>query len=133
MALWGYTDMNDPRWIWGTKFVQLKCDPLATTPQKIGMMNTLGWAAYSHEGQVMIKRFGFDAKATYPDFGCNLESYTQGDLLEVESLGPLAKIEPEGKIEHTENWFLFKAEIGEDKNLDSLTALVRQTEMTKRH
>lgn len=129
MALWGYTDMRDARWIWGTKFVQLHCDPAAKAPQKIGMMNTLGWAAYCREDDLFIKRFPFDAKASYPDFGCNCESYTSGDMLEVESVGPLAKIEPCAKAEHTEQWFLFKGKISSDEAAleRELIPLVKQT------
>jgi hypothetical protein len=116
LVLWGYTDMRDPRWIWGTKYIQAKCDPAAKTPQKIGMMNTQGWAAYCRGEEVFIKRFGFDANAVYPDYNCNTECYTNGDMLEAESLGPLGKLESGGKVEHVENWFLFKAKIAEDES-----------------
>ncbi len=129
MALWGYTDMRDARWIWGTKYIQLRCDPAAKTAQKIGMANSLGWAAYCQNDEVFIKRFSHDAKATYPDFGCNTETYTSGDMLEVESLGPLAKLESGGKAEHAESWFLFKAKIAEDEAAleRDLGPLVQQT------
>ncbi len=129
MALWGYTDMRDPRWIWGTKYIQLRCDPAAKTAQKFGMMNTLGWAAYCRGDEIFIKRFPYDAKATYPDFGCNTESYTTGDMLEVESVGGLVKLEPGEKAEHVENWFLFKGDLSEDENrIDTdLLPLVKET------
>lgn len=29
LVLWAYTDMKDSRWIWGTKYVQLKQNPEA--------------------------------------------------------------------------------------------------------
>jgi hypothetical protein len=129
MALWGYTKMSDARWTWGAKYIQMKSDPAANTAQKIGMMNTLGWAAYVRDDEVFIKRFGFDAKAQYPDFGCNTESYTRGDMLEVESVGPLIKLEPGSAVEHVENWFLFKAKISEDEKAidETLLPLVKQT------
>src|ERR1051325_10946729 len=47
LVLWGYTDMRDPRWIWGTKYIQLRNDPARNTAQKLGLMNTPGWAAYA--------------------------------------------------------------------------------------
>jgi hypothetical protein len=129
LALWGYTDMRDARWIWGTKYIQAKCDPAANTPQKIGMMNTLGWAAYVHNENIFIKRFGFDPKATYPDFNCNTECYTRGDMIEIESLGPLHKLESGGKVEHVETWFLFKGTIAESESAidKDLLPLVEQT------
>ncbi len=112
LSLWGYTDMHDPRWNWGTKFIQLKCDPSAAKPQKFGVMNTLGWAAYARDERVFIKRFGFDPNGVYPDFGCNTECYTCGDMIEVETVGPLHKIQPGATVEHLEQWFLFKSKVG---------------------
>ena len=129
LGLWGYTNMADPRWSWGEKFIQLRCDPASTTPVKIGLGNTLGWAAYYRDGQLFLKRFAFDPAATYPDFGCNLESYTNGDMLEVESLGPLVKLGPNASVEHVERWYLAKAQIGEsDQEIETaLAPLLRQS------
>ncbi|MGD0815091.1 MAG: hypothetical protein ABSA83_15940 [Verrucomicrobiota bacterium] len=127
-AFWGYTDMADPRWTWGSKYIQLASDPAATTPQKFGVGNKLGWAAYFRDGQVFIKRFPFDPAMTYPDFGCNLECYTNGDMLEVESVGPLTKLAPNATVDHVERWFLGKAKIGEsDHEIEQAMApLLRQ-------
>lgn len=129
LVLWGYTDMRDSRWRWGTKYIQLRCDPISNTPQKLGLGNTLGWAAYSRDGELFLKRFPFDAKANYTDFGCNTESYTRGDMLEVETLGALAKLESGASVEHTERWFLFHADVGESESeIDAqLLPLLQQT------
>jgi hypothetical protein len=116
LGLWGYTNMTDPRWRWGAKFIQLNCDPAAATPQKFGLGNKQGWAAYYRDGQVFLKRVAFDPAAAYPDFGCNIECYTNGDMLEVESLGPLIKLAPNATVEHVERWFLCKATIGDSDN-----------------
>jgi hypothetical protein len=123
MAFWGYTNMADPRWKWGAKFIQLTCDPAAATPQKIGVSHKQGWAAYYRDGQVFLKRIAFDANATYPDFGCNIEFYTNGDMLEVETLGPLTKVAPNASVEHVEHWHLSKARVGEsDSEVESALA-----------
>jgi len=133
LVLWGYTDMKDPRWIWGSKYIQLRCQPKLGTPQKFGARNTLGWGAYCRGEDVFIKRFSFEQSANYTDFGCNTECYTNGEMLEVESLGPLSKIAPGASVEHIEHWYLFKAEIGEaEKEIDErLQPLVHQTEAVK--
>lgn len=130
MTLWGYTDMKDPRYVWGTKFVQLHSDPAARTSQKIGFMNTAGWAAFVREGEVFLKRYPFDAAANYADFGCNTEVYTSGDMLELETLGPLASIAPGASVEHVERWYVFAAEAGrDDAALEAAFGpLLRQTE-----
>ncbi len=133
LVLWGYTDMRDPRWIWGTKYIQLRNDPARHTAQKIGLMNTPGWAAYALNGEVFIKRFGFDAKATYPDFGCNTETYTNGDMLEVETLGPLTQLVPGASVEHAEHWFVRKLALDESEEAieKNLIPLVKATDKFK--
>ena len=63
---------------------------------------------YARHGHLFIKKADFDKKAAYPDFGCTVESFTNADLLELETLGPLARIAPGGAAEHLERWSLFK-------------------------
>jgi hypothetical protein len=112
MAVWSYTDMQDPRWIWGTKYIQVKQDELLSSEQKIGVLNRQGWTAYGLEGDILIKLFEFDPAAEYPDYGSNHEIYLNGRFLEMETLGPLVNIPPGGKTEHTEYWRLQKGNIG---------------------
>ncbi len=112
MVLWAYTDLSDKRWTWGRKYIQLRQDRKARTPQKIGLGNRQGWAAYCLGSDVMVKRFDFVDGATYPDFGCNTETFTNNEMLEVESLGPLTKMQPGASVRHTERWYLFHKSVG---------------------
>jgi hypothetical protein len=107
VTLWGYTDLSDPRWIYGSKHILLRQDAKATNPQKIGIQTSEGWIAYARDGRLFLKITTFQPKATYPDFGCNLETYTDATMLEVETLGPLEKAAPGQAVEHREDWFLF--------------------------
>lgn len=129
MSLWGYTDMADPRYWWGTHFVGVSSDEAIRTSQKIGFMNTTGWAAFQRGNEVFLKRFGWFPGATYTDLGCNLEVFTSGDMLELETLGPETSIPPGGTVEHTERWYVFAAELGGDnaKLKESLDPLVART------
>lgn len=111
LVLWPYTQMNDPRFTWGAKYIQFRQDPKAKQPTKIGLLNTLGWTAYCLKGDVFIKRFPYKPGATYIDFGCNNESFSNADMHEVESVGPYGKIPAGGKVEHVEEWYLFKADV----------------------
>ena len=107
LVLWHYTDLSDPRWQHGPRFLRLTGDASKTTPQKVGILNKVGWAAYAREGLLFVKRIPFDAKATYTDHGSNTEVYTEGSFFEVESLGPLVTLAPGQTASHTERWFLF--------------------------
>lgn len=123
VGIWGYTNMADSRWTWGAKYIQLRCDPALPTPQKFGAGETQGWGAYCRDGQVFLKRFPFDSAATYPDYGCNVECYTRGEMLELESLGPLTRLLPGAAIEHVERWYLHKAQVGDsDEQIEAALA-----------
>jgi hypothetical protein len=106
VVLWYYTHMDDPRWIWGNKYIQLMHESKIKSEQKIGILNKQGWAAYLHDKTLMIKKFQFDPEALYPDYGCNNEVYVNGNLLEIETLGQLAQIAPGSAVEHTEQWLI---------------------------
>jgi hypothetical protein len=126
IVLWHFTDMTDPRFTWGRKYIQLRQEPGAATKQKIGMLNAKGWAAYVLGGEAFIKRYPFDKQATYADMGCNTESFTDADILEVETLGPLTRIEPGSYADHAELWSVERVDCGPtDADIDaSLLPLV---------
>lgn len=119
LVLWHFTDMTDPRWTWGRKYIQLRQDPESGTKQKVGMLNTAGWAAYLLNGEVFVKRYGCEVGAVYPDMGCNTETYTDAGILEIETLGPLSRLEPGASVEHRESWLLARADCGStDREID---------------
>ncbi len=107
LTLWSYTNMADPRWTWGTQYVMLRQDS-KLGPQKIGMMNSDGWMAHINAGVMFLKKFTYIPNANYPDWGCSIEAFTDEEMLEVETLAPLCKLEPNRSVEHIEHWFLFK-------------------------
>ena len=107
ITFWAYTDMADPRWTWGETHVLLRQDQARKEPQKIGLMAPDGWIAYARQGHLFVKRTGFMDGVPYPDYGSSLEVFTNNDMLEMETLGPLSRIEPHGAAEHIEDWYLF--------------------------
>ena len=123
LVLWGYTEMQDPRWSWGNHFVQLRQDTQAKTVQKFGACISQGWAAYINADHVFLKRFPYKNHACYPDFGCNGEFFTNQRMLEVESLGPLVTLKPEESILHQEDWFLFRGVVVGQTEQEIKTAL----------
>jgi hypothetical protein len=124
MALWAYTDLTDPRWQIGTRFIRLRTDPSRPAPQKIGITNRQGWAGYHRGAQIFIKRFTWQDDARYPDFGVNTETFTAGAFIELETLGPLVSLLPGAAAEHDERWSLFRdVDLpADDESLDEVLA-----------
>jgi hypothetical protein len=134
LVLWSYTEMQDPRWLWGNRFIQLKQDSSINTVQKFGACITQGWAAYANADHVFIKRFPHRTHAAYPDFGCNGEFFTNKRMLEMGSLGPLVTLKPEESISHQEDWYLFQDILlgGHENDIDhALGGIVEQCTMMK--
>lgn len=107
-SIWSYSRVADPRLTMGDRYIILRQDPTATTPEKIGSQNPYGWAAGWTEGQLFIKYFPFDNSAAYPDLNVNNEIYANPDILEIETLGPLRDVKPGETIDHLEEWALYR-------------------------
>jgi hypothetical protein len=107
ISLWTYTNMADPRWTWGEKYILLREDSRAKGPQKIGAKVPDGWVGFARNNHLFVKKFAYHPEADYPDWGCCVESYTAPGMQEVETVGPLVHLEPEGSVEYVEDWYLF--------------------------
>ena len=108
MILWPYTDMADDRWHWGKNFITLRQSP-TRGPAKIGLAHRENWVSYHRADTLFVKSFAYLEGAIYPDNGCNFETFTNQEMLEVESLGPLVSLAPGATTEHAEDWQLFGA------------------------
>ena len=106
LVMWAYTDFSDPRWTYMKKYLALKQDPAATGPQKIGHWNAKTWGAYLLNGELFVKRSEAPAGPPYPDYGCSFEIFTNRDMLELETMGPLVSVAPGEWVEHVERWSL---------------------------
>jgi len=108
LVMWAYTDLSDPRWKFFTKYLTLRQDPNIAAPQKLGLFNPRTWAAYLLGSELFFKQTKADPAAAYPDFGCSFEAFTNAEFLELESLGPMTRVEPEAAVEHRERWRLLR-------------------------
>lgn len=129
VALWSYTKMQDSRLKWGNKYIQVIQDPNSKSPQKIGFLNTLEWVAGYLDGEIFIKRYSYNPYAIYPDMRCNTEIYTDGSLLELETINSLDLLPHDGFAEHVEYWFYFKDYTDEtEESIDKkLLPLIKKT------
>lgn len=132
LVLWHYTNLSDPRWSIGQKYIQLKTDEMLMAPQKIGIANKQGWAAYYRQSNLFIKQFNYVEGAVYPDYGSNNEIYTAASFIEIESLGPLRQLDPGASAVHEESWSLRRGvEIGDGEEAIE-TALIQQNVLQKK-
>jgi hypothetical protein len=106
-SIWGYTDFADPRWSLGRNYVVFRQDP-TRGPNKLGLALREGWVAYQSEGCLFVKQFDYLPDARYPDGGCNFETFSNEEILELESLGPLTVLKRGQSLTHTETWRLFR-------------------------
>jgi hypothetical protein len=107
LALWPYTHINDPRLVLRDDYILIHAysNP---SPLKIGYYNPFGWMAYYLNDILFRKTFDISSGATYPDSGCNAESYCNDQFVELESLGSLARLDIGGKVCLTETWELYE-------------------------
>lgn len=86
-----------------------------SVPKRSGPPFLPGSRPIANHGNLFLKRFPYHENADYPDFGCNFETFTRQDMLEVESLGPLVTLAGGDSVHHPETWYLVPdARIPED-------------------
>jgi hypothetical protein len=119
IVAWPFTDLTDERLRIGRRFIWLRQSN--GPPIKFGLRHTEGWAAYVLGDHLFMKSVPFVAEGIYPDLGSNFEAFTNGELLELETLGPLKRISAGETIVHQESWVVFsKALMPEEQKEEGL-------------
>jgi hypothetical protein len=122
LVMWAFTNLADSRWTLLQRYLVLRQDPTRSDAQKLGTFNPRTWGAYLLNGELFVKRFDAPGEpSAYPDFGCSYETFTNADILELETLGPLVTLAPGESLTHTERWSAFRGvAVGrwEDAELD---------------
>jgi hypothetical protein len=106
ISIWPYTKVDDPRLVWRDDCLLIRATP-SLPPIKIGYFNPHGWQAYWLEGVLFVKRFDSLPGATFPDGGCNTETYCNHRFIELETLGALGKLPPGETVIHNETWEVY--------------------------
>ncbi len=106
MVIWPYTNFTDKRLMLQDEYIFVQQNPSAKQPIKIGTIVHPSWLAYYINDSVFVKTFSRE-EGEYPDFGCNIEIYTNADFLELETLSPLKTVKPSESIQHMEIWNIF--------------------------
>jgi hypothetical protein len=108
LVMWAFTNWTDPRWRLLEKYIILRQDPAASSPEKAGLFRPLTAAAYCLGDDVFVKTYRAKQGLEYPDMGCSLELFANDMFLEIETLGPIEEVEPGRTLEHVEEWSLHR-------------------------
>lgn len=106
LILWPYFDFADTRWSFGKRYIFLRQD-VNKGPTKIGLAHRMGWVAYLNSGTLFVKRFDYREGAVYPDWGTRYQTFSNEDMLEMETVGELVTLQPGQSAELIESWELF--------------------------
>ena len=74
-----------------------------------------------------MKTFATDTENRYPDLNSTVELFTNQEMLEVETLGPLVTLSPGSAVTHKETWWLFPnvtQPVTEDEVLKSILPII---------
>ena len=104
IALWPYASWADERLAIGERWLTVTARP--ASPFKIGHLNRTGSLGYLRDGLLFVLRFDPALGAVHADMGCNAEVYCDEQTIELESLGPLVRLEPGESTTHDERWEL---------------------------
>lgn len=106
LILWPYFDFSDSRWTFGKRYLFLRQDA-TKGPTKIGLAHRMGWVGYVNSGTLFVKRFDYREGAVYPDGGTRYQTFSNEDMLEMETCGELVTLAPGASAELVESWELF--------------------------
>ncbi|MCI6582456.1 MAG: hypothetical protein MSH15_10845 [Oscillospiraceae bacterium] len=109
VVYWPYSKMKDERFdICDSKAV-LRMDSSKSEAFKVGFNVVSGRAVYVKGNQTYTKLFdAYDKGAVYPDFGCNFETYTNGEFIECEVIGAQKDYAPGEYAQINETWIIKK-------------------------
>ncbi len=125
LALWSYTRLQDSRLhLRDDGYVLVEAQPQSQAC-KVGYMNRRGWLGYLRQGVFFVKRFEPRPDRPHADFDCNAEVYCKDRFIELETLGPLSRLEPGQCVTHDETWELY---LNAPPGVEDARALVRDLE-----
>jgi hypothetical protein len=108
LVLWPYTNPGDPRLRLGPDDVRIDAAP-GVRRLKIGVAPSRGRVSYLGGDDVFEKHVDVDPSGSYPDFGAAIQVFVCNDFCELESLGPLREVAPDGVTRHRERWTVRRA------------------------
>jgi hypothetical protein len=108
LVVWHYTDIKDRRLEIHNDKIILRGDAKAKGPLKIGTLVENLKTIFTLDDTVFTKEVEYEP-GEYPDFNCNMETYTSNLIHEVETLSPLKTLKPNETMKLVEKWTLSRA------------------------
>ena len=106
LVLWPYSSWQDERLFADDDHVWIDARP-CEEELKIGLL-ARGWLAYLRSGVFFLKRFDPQLELPHPDLNTNAQVYCNDRFIELESLAPLAVLEPGQSSVHVETWEIYR-------------------------
>lgn len=101
---WSYSDYNDPRVAIDNEKLTMLSNPNVDKAFKLGFYKEEIKATYEILNTIFTKEITAEKDAEYPDYNCNLETYTNKLIHEVETLGAFKSLSAGQESIHTEKW-----------------------------
>lgn len=130
LVMWAYTDFSDKRWQLNCAHLVLRQDTRVHTPQKAGLFCEEILCGYLLGTTLFIKQSRANPALAYPDFHCSFEIFTNGEFLELETLGPLVDLKPGESVCHSETWSLHSDVEIETFTDQELTPVIQSLQVT---
>lgn len=108
IVAWPYTNLADDRLYFGKDYITLQQDETNTAAFKLGLDLHMGTALYAYKDTVFVKRYEHKMDAEYDDFGVSFETYTNQNILEMETIGTVHYLKPGETATHTEKWAVYE-------------------------
>lgn len=120
LGICAFTDLQDPRFTLGQKYILLRADPKRPDAQKFGLRNKENWCAHLANEMLFVKQFEHQNRVQYPDYGVNTEVYVEGAFMELELMGPRQVLWPGESVSFHEEWSLFQGIKADGRDLEQL-------------
>lgn len=108
IVAWPYTNLADDRLYLGKDYITLKQDENNVNAFKLGLDLHNGTALYAYKETVFVKKYEHKMNAEYDDFGVSFETYTNKNILEMETIGTVHYLKPGETATHTEKWVVYE-------------------------
>lgn len=103
IALWSYTDLTDSRLLFRENQLEIIPEESIFKPFKIGVKGFENHIQYRKDGWIFSKTCA-EKEGVFADHDTNLQIYTCGDYIELETLSPLITLQGGKKCIHEEKW-----------------------------